>query len=145
MYLLRYSKTDRFIIKRGEEASLSLLLGLQVLEEIAILQRLHHENLVSYLLVADQGSKISIMMNWAGQSLRDFAAADQQQHFAESLAQHITCQLTRTLVYLHGKVCCTSRSSIHSGYRPAGYAQGQRQATSVAANILMPLSHLLEA
>lgn len=77
---------------------------MQVLQELAILQQLHHVNIVNYLLVADQGSKISIMMDWAGYNLREYAALNQQQQYAESLVQHVAYQLTQTLAYLHSKV-----------------------------------------
>jgi serine/threonine protein kinase len=76
----------------------------QVEKEVAILQQLHHENLISFLFVADQGSRISIVMNWAGESLRRYRTLSVPQQDNEAVARHVVYQLTNALVYLHNKV-----------------------------------------
>jgi serine/threonine protein kinase len=77
---------------------------LQVEKEVVILRQLHHENLVGYLFVADQGSKISIVMEWAGDSLREHRTVTQPKQYCEAVARHMVYQLTHALVYLHSKV-----------------------------------------
>jgi serine/threonine protein kinase len=77
---------------------------LQVEKEVVILRQLHHENLVGYLFVADQGSKISIVMEWAGDSLREHRTVTQPKQYCEAVARHMVYQLTHALVYLHQKV-----------------------------------------
>ncbi|WIA36954.1 hypothetical protein OEZ86_008194 [Tetradesmus obliquus] len=72
-------------------------------KEVVILRQLHHENLVGYLFVADQGSKISIVMEWAGDSLREHRTVTQPKQYCEAVARHMVYQLTHALVYLHSK------------------------------------------
>eukprot|EP00878_Enallax_costatus_P038487 GHUV01043750.1.p1 GENE.GHUV01043750.1~~GHUV01043750.1.p1 ORF type:complete len:184 (-),score=0.17 GHUV01043750.1:332-883(-) len=76
----------------------------QVEREVAILRQLHHENLVGCLFVADQGNKLSIVMDWAGDSLRTHRTLTQPQQYNEAVARHMVYQLTHALVYLHQKV-----------------------------------------
>eukprot|EP00878_Enallax_costatus_P016281 GHUV01017078.1.p1 GENE.GHUV01017078.1~~GHUV01017078.1.p1 ORF type:complete len:485 (+),score=122.48 GHUV01017078.1:578-2032(+) len=75
----------------------------QVEREVAILRQLHHENLVGCLFVADQGNKLSIVMDWAGDSLRTHRTLTQPQQYNEAVARHMVYQLTHALVYLHQK------------------------------------------
>jgi len=81
-------------------------IALQLAAEVAVLQQLQHESLVSYLFIVDEGARLSIVMDWAGQGLRDLVQRQhQQQHqLGEDIARHITYQLTSSLVYLHQKV-----------------------------------------
>lgn len=68
------------------------------------MRQLRHENLVGYLFVADQGSKISIVMEWAGDSLREHRTVTAPKQYCEAVARHMVYQLTHALVYLHQKV-----------------------------------------
>eukprot|EP00882_Tetradesmus_deserticola_P000913 GHRQ01000992.1.p1 GENE.GHRQ01000992.1~~GHRQ01000992.1.p1 ORF type:complete len:517 (+),score=232.21 GHRQ01000992.1:150-1700(+) len=72
-------------------------------KEVAILRQVHHENLVGYLFVADQGSKISIVMEWAGDSLREHRTVTQPKQYCEAVVRHMLYQLTHAVVYLHQK------------------------------------------
>lgn len=86
--------------------------GLQVEKELAILQQLHHPHLVSFMFIADQGSRISIIMDWAGENLREHRTVTQSQQYTEDVARYMMYQLTSALVYLHSKVgqCMQFRS-----------------------------------
>jgi serine/threonine protein kinase len=77
---------------------------LQVEKELAILQQLHHPHLVSFMFIADQGSRISIIMDWAGENLREHRTVTQSQQYTEDVARYMMYQLTSALVYLHSKV-----------------------------------------
>jgi serine/threonine protein kinase len=76
----------------------------QVEQELAILQQLHHPHLVSFIFIADQGSRISIVMDWAGENLRVHRTVTQSQQYTEDVARYMMYQLTSALVYLHAKV-----------------------------------------
>jgi serine/threonine protein kinase len=73
-------------------------------KEVAILQQLHHPHLVSFMFIADQGSRISIVMDWAGENLREHRTVTQPQQYTEDVARYIMYQLTSALTYLHSKV-----------------------------------------
>lgn len=77
---------------------------LQVEKELAILQQLHHPHLVSFMFIADQGSRISIVMDWAGENLREHRTVTQSQQYTEDVARYMMYQLTSALVYMHSKV-----------------------------------------
>jgi serine/threonine protein kinase len=77
---------------------------LQLATELAVLQHLHHESLVGFLFIADEGARLSIFMDWAGQGLRELVEGQQRQPLGEDAARFIACQLTNSLVYLHNKV-----------------------------------------
>jgi serine/threonine protein kinase len=89
---------------------------LQVEKELAILRQLHHPHLVSFMFIADQGSRISIIMDWAGENLREHRTVTQSQQYTEDVARYMMYQLTSALVYLHSKVghCmqCTHTESL---------------------------------
>lgn len=76
----------------------------QVDKEIAILQQLQHPHLVSFMFIADQGSRVSIVMDWAGENLREHRTVTQPQQYTEDVARYMMYQLTSALVYLHNKV-----------------------------------------
>lgn len=76
---------------------------LQLASEVAVLQRLHHETLVSHLFLVDQGARFSIVMEWAGEGLRS-VVQQQQPQLGEDAVRHIVHQLTNSLVYLHHQV-----------------------------------------
>lgn len=76
----------------------------QVEKEVGILQQLHHPHLVSFMFIADQGSRISIVMDWAGENLREHRTVTQSQQYTEDVARYMMYQLTSALVYLHNKV-----------------------------------------
>lgn len=78
-----------------------LLLFRQVGIELEVLKQLQHECLVGFLFVADEGARISVFMDWAGNNLPEAMA---EQPCAEELAQHITYQLTSGLAHLQQKV-----------------------------------------
>lgn len=91
---------------------------MQVEKELAILQQLHHPHLVSFMYIADQGSRISIVMDWAGENLRVHRTVTQSQQYTEDVARYMMYQLTSALVYLHAKVGVVglhSSSGQHSG------------------------------
>lgn len=93
-------------------------LTVQVEKELAILQQLHHPHLVSFMFIADQGSRISIVMDWAGENLRVHRTVTQSQQYTEDVARYMMYQLTSALVYLHAKVGVVglhSSSGQHSG------------------------------
>lgn len=73
-------------------------------KELAILQQLHHPHLVSFMFIADQGSRISIVMDWAGENLREHRTVTQTHQYTEDVARYMMYQLTSALVYLHSKV-----------------------------------------
>lgn len=72
-------------------------------KEVGILQQLHHPHLVSFMFIADQGSRISIVMDWAGENLREHRTVTQSQQYTEDVARYMMYQLTSALVYLHNK------------------------------------------
>jgi hypothetical protein len=84
-------------------------------KELAILQQLHHPHLVSFMFIADQGSRISIIMDWAGENLRVHRTVTQAKQYTEDVARHMMYQLTSALVYLHAKVCVLPGVSLHHG------------------------------
>ncbi len=90
---------------------------LQLASEVAVLQRLHHETLVSHLFLVDQGARFSIVMEWAGEGLRR-VVQQQQPQLGEDAVRHIVYQLTNSLVYLHRQVscvlCCAVRAPMSS-------------------------------
>eukprot|EP00775_Hariotina_reticulata_P002663 gene2663-2963_t len=96
-YKVKLFTLDSYIIKEYSGARD------KVEKEVAILQQLHHENLISFLFVADQGSRISIVMDWAGESLRRYRTLSVPQQDNEAVARHVVYQLTNALVYLHSK------------------------------------------
>lgn len=77
---------------------------MQLASELAVLLQLHHESLVGYLFIANEGARLSIFMDWAGQGLRELVEGQQRQPLGEDAARFIACQLTNSLVYLHNKV-----------------------------------------
>lgn len=83
---------------------------IQVEQELSILRQLRHENVVGFLFVADQGSRISIVMDWAGESLRD-QRSRAGAYFCEATARHMVYQLTHALAYLHAKVSPASSAT----------------------------------
>jgi serine/threonine protein kinase len=78
---------------------------LQLASELAVLQQLHHESLISYLFTVDEGARFSVVMDWAGKGLTDLV--ELQQPLGEDVARYIAFQLTDSLVYLHSKVSCS--------------------------------------
>jgi len=88
----------------------------QVEKELAILQQLHHPHLVSFMFIADQGSRISIVMDWAGENLREHRTVTQSQQYTEDVARHMMYQLTSALVYLHAKVGVTLACLLWAGF-----------------------------
>lgn len=73
-----------------------------VAKELAILRQLSHPNLMGFLFIADQGSRISVVMEWAGESLREHRLAHPEQ-YGEAVARQLVAQLTSGLVFLHNK------------------------------------------
>jgi serine/threonine protein kinase len=59
------------------------------------------------MFIADQGSRISIVMDWAGENLREHRTVTQSQKYTEDVARYMMYQLTSALVYMHSKVGCT--------------------------------------
>jgi serine/threonine protein kinase len=94
----------------------------QVESEIRILQQLRHEGLVSYAFIADEGSRISIVMPWAGTPLREHRAAAGAAYDSEDAARHIAHQLASALAYLH------ERGILHRDVKPdnCGVLEGER-------------------
>ena len=85
-------------------ACLNPLPCLQVAMETAVLQQLQHDSLLSYVFLVDEGIRFSVVMDWAGQGLRELVQEQQQQQVSEDIARHITFQLTNSLVYLQTMV-----------------------------------------
>lgn len=56
------------------------------------------------MFIADQGSRISIVMDWAGENLREHRTVTQSQQYTEDVARYMMYQLTSALVYMHSKV-----------------------------------------
>lgn len=83
----------------------------QVEKELSILRELHHPHLVSFMFIADQGSRISIVMDWAGENLREHRTVTQSQQYTEDVARYMMYQLTSALVYMHSKVGCCGRAA----------------------------------
>lgn len=76
---------------------------MQLASELPVLQQLHHDGLVSYLFIVDEGVRLSVVMDWAGENLQDLAGM-QQQPLGEDVARCVAYQLTDSLLYLHSKV-----------------------------------------
>ncbi|GBF90090.1 hypothetical protein Rsub_02798 [Raphidocelis subcapitata] len=93
----------------------------KVESEIRILQQLGHEGLISYELTADEGSRISIVMAWAGTPLREHRLAHPDE-YSEDTARHMAHQLASALAFLH------ARGIVHRDIKPdnLGVAADQR-------------------
>lgn len=76
----------------------------QVLEEVAILKQLHHPGLTSYNFIVDEGSRISVVMDRAGEGLREHRTLTHAGDYSEAVVRHMAYQLVTALVYLHSKV-----------------------------------------
>lgn len=76
---------------------------MQLACEVDILQQLHHESLVGFLFMVDDGARLSVVMEWAGCGLKTLLEP-QQQPLGEDVARYITYQLTASLAWLHHKV-----------------------------------------
>jgi serine/threonine protein kinase len=72
-------------------------------KELSILQQLDHDNITSYAFIADERNKISIVMDWAGEGLRDHRNAHPEL-YTESAVRHMAYQLTSALLYCHQQV-----------------------------------------
>lgn len=69
-----------------------------------MLSQLQHGSLVSFVFIADEGARLSVFMEWAGDSLRGLFAGQQQQACSEGLAQSIMFQLVSAVASLHSQV-----------------------------------------
>lgn len=76
----------------------------QVERELKILRLLEHEGLVSYNFSVDEGARISIVMDWAGEGLREHRTLTHPNEYSEAAVRHMVYQLTTSLAYLHQKV-----------------------------------------
>lgn len=76
----------------------------QVLAEIAIMHQIHHSNLLSFVAAVDEGHRINVIMDWAGDCLREHRSLLYPQHYSEELVRLIMYQMTHALTYLHHKV-----------------------------------------
>lgn len=85
----------------------------QVESEVAILRQLSHDGLISYEFIADEGSRISIVMAWAGVPLREHRTSHPAA-YSEDTARHMAHQLASALAFLH------SRGIIHRCARARG-------------------------
>lgn len=88
---------------------------MQVASELTVLRLMQHGSLVSYLFSAHQGSRTSIFMQWAGDSLQD-ALAGQLPCAAEGVVQHIMAQLTSAVAHLHQQVRARSGSCARAAH-----------------------------
>lgn len=82
---------------------------LQLATELSVLQQLHHDSLTSYLFIVNEGARVSVVMDWAGQGLRSLVK--QQQPLGEDAARYVAFQLADSLAHLHSKV----NTSLHRG------------------------------
>lgn len=94
---------------------------MQLATELAVLQHLHHESLVGYLFIANEGARVSIFMDWAGQGLRELVEGQQRQPLGEDAARFIAGQLTNSLAYLHNKVI---QATVSRRVRDQGWSKG---------------------
>lgn len=76
----------------------------QVLAEIAVMHQIHHSNLLSFVAAVDEGHRINVIMDWAGDCLREHRSLLYPQHYSEELVRLIMYQMTHALTYLHHKV-----------------------------------------
>jgi serine/threonine protein kinase len=83
----------------------------KVESEIRILQQLSHDGLISYELIADEGSRISIVMAWAGAPLPQHRA-EHAAAYSEDTARDMAHQLASALAFLH------ARGIVHRDIKP---------------------------
>lgn len=102
------------------------------------MQQLHHSNLLSFLTVVDEGRRISLVMEWAGECLREARTLTQPQQYSEELVRHIMYQLTHALSYLHHKVRLLGREwsgSSEQGQQSRGCSGGNSMALDGAEQV----------
>ena len=72
-------------------------------KELSILRQLDHDNITSYAFIADERSKISIVMDWAGEGLREHRN-NSPGLYTEAAVRHMAYQLTSALLHCHQQV-----------------------------------------